>query len=348
MIRTLDTRIEVLRNGVAHTLLAPEEGTAPTIRMSAGAAIKSSLSGSFVPNPAIDWLKDELRPVAVIDGVEHRFGVFAPATVRPEREDGFGTVSVEAYDRCWRLDTNKTESLLHLSAGTPYLTAIKRLLAGAGLGLVAAVPTSDSLRSDREDWSIGTSYLTIVNALLAEINYNPIWFDSAGAARLEPIKTATATEIVRTYDSSNSKTMMLPRLSAEIDLYNAPNVFVCVCANPDDKSAPPLVATAENRNALSPLSIQRRGTRIVKLIKVNNIASFAALQKYANQQSRASMMLGERIAVSTAILPGCGVGDVVALSHPDVSGVCRETEWTIEFRTGGSMSHRLEKEALEL
>lgn len=346
MKRTLDTRFQVLRDGAYLTELRPAEGATPTIRMDGKAELKSSLSGVFVPNEQVDWLRDELQAVAVIDGVEHAFGVFQAATFRPDVEDGVKTITVEAYDRCWCVFSTRTESVLHLSAGANYISTVRSLLATAGITLISSTDSSATLRTAREDWGIGESYLTIVNQLLDEINYKPLWFDAAGVAVLEPEPLLTPGAVKRTYDGGNVSSLMLPRLSEETDLYNAPNVFICVCSNPDDRT--PMVATAVNSNPLSPLSTARRGRRIAQVYKLNNIASAAALQEYADLLCQENMLLGETISFQTAILPDCGVNEAVALLHPEATGLCQETAWTVEFVTGGTMTHTLERTVLTL
>lgn len=344
MIRTVETRVDVLRRGAVLTQLRPDG--APRIRMRASAEIKSSITGDYAPNPLVDWLQDELRPVLFLNGVEHPLGVFAPATVTPTRKDGKKRVSVEAYDRCWRVKTTRAERLLHLSAGTGYIDAVKALLAASGVALVLATPCSDLLPTAREDWAVGESYLTVVNQLLDEINYKPLWFNAEGYAVLEPKRSVSAENIVRTYDLNNSRCLMRPDLSPKLDLYNAPNVFICVCSNPDRGT--PLVAVSENQNPASPLSVLRRGRRISKTVKVRNIASQAALEEYARMLCQDSMLLGTTVNIGTAILPGCGPDDIVALVHPDMEGVCRESEWQLELKPGGAMTHKLEKAVMQL
>lgn len=344
MIRSTSVRVDVLRKGAVVTQLRPEGQ--PLIRMRSDAAIKSSMRGTFLPNDLVNWESDELRCVLIIDGTEHPLGTFLTATVSPSRTGGQRRVSVEAYDRCWRVQATQTDTLLHLSAGTNYINAIKSLLATAGISLVIDTPTTETLRDDREDWTVGTDYLTIINQLLDEINYKQLYFNAAGFAILEPEQTVSAGNIVRTYNANNSKCMMRQDLSCQLDLFNAPNVFICVCSNPDGSA--PLTAVAQNDNPASPLSVIRRGRKIAKTYKVRNIASQQALNDYAALLCQDGMLVGTTVNISTAVLPDCGVDDIVALVHPDIEGVCRETEWQIELGTGGVMTHKLEKAVLNL
>ncbi len=344
MIRTVDARVDVLRDGAVLTQLRAED--MPHIRMKSDAAIKTSLTGAFVPNDLVDWLRDELQPVLILDGVEHPMGIYAPATVTLMTKNGVRRARVEAYDRCWRVESTRSENLVHLVAGTNYIDAVKSLLSLCGIALVMATPCSSVLSSDREDWNIGESTLEIVNQLLGEINYKPLWFNAAGFAVLEPKRRISADHIVRTYDAGNSRCLLQDSVSSQLDLYDAPNVFICVCSNPGGLA--PMSARAENNNPASPLSILRRGRRIAKTYKLRNIADQAALQEYANLLCQDSMLLGTTVQISTAPMPGCGVDDVVALVHPDSEGICREVEWDLDMGAGGTMTHKLEKAVMTL
>lgn len=353
-MRTLDFSYRVLRGGAFYGYLrAPADG-GRRLRMSDAAEIKTSLSGTF--SPAVedadgrpmepDWLIDEIQPVMIVDGAEHTLGIYAPATVTPSETDGVETIRVEAYDRCWRVRDTRTETRLSFAAGTNYITAVKQLLAASGISVVIATGTSAAFPQIREDWEIGTDYLKIINQLLAEISYKGLYFTPDGAAVLEPEAVPTAEHIAHILSDEPAGgeakiDRMLPSITRTTDIYKAPNVFLCVCSNADKSGA--LTATAVNSNPQSPLSTMRRGRRIVKVTRVNNVASQAELQTIADTLRNNSMIGGETIRVSTALLPGWGVADVVGLRYKELSAVCVEHAWEMELTPGGNMTHTLER-----
>ncbi len=341
MIRTVDVRIRVLRGGAQYSELYPIEGSAPQLRMDDSGGIPTALSGDFVINPAVDWLADELQPVLEIDGAETELGIYLPATVTETEDSTTKSLHVEAYDRCWLVRDNRTETLLYLAAGTNYVEAVRGLLVDCGIPLILSTPTTETLLTARQDWPVGTSYLDIVNQLLAEINYKALWFNNQGVAMVEPMATPTAAQISHTLDKDQITSLLLPQIQSESDIYSAPNVFICICSNADLST--PLVATVENNNPQSPLSIMRRGRRIVTVVNVDNIASQTALQAYATRLLFDSMTTGEVINVSTALLPGFGVDDVTALHYGDLAAICIERGWTMELKPGGTMTHKLER-----
>ena len=227
MTRDVRYRVDVLRNGAPITQLQWADGDAPQIMWDRAANIHGALRGSFRPNDLAELESDELRPWMSVDGVETSLGIYQATTVSKKGSAGSMRIEIEAYDRCWRVYTQKTETLLHLSAGASYLTEIRKLLTTCGVTLVIATPNDAVLATDREDWDIGTSYLTIVNALLSEINYESLWFDADGVCRLEPYQEPSAALIDWRYGTTD---LFLPEKhlgqnwSDETDIFDAPNV----------------------------------------------------------------------------------------------------------------------------
>lgn len=339
MIRTVDFRFNVLRNDAIVSELTAV--SAPILRMDNSGDIKMSMSGDFEVNTAVNWLHDEVQPVMIIDGVETPLAVLLPATVSYMTDETSHAIHAELYDRCWKTKDSLTESIIHLAAGLNYIEAVKQLLLQAGITLVQSTPTEAVLAEAREDWDIGTSRLAIINQLLSEINYNPLWFNFQGMAILEPASVPRAENIDHVLDASDIRSLVLPTVSREMDIFDAPNVFICVCSNADKTG--PLVATAENTNPQSPLSIPSRGRRIARVFRVDNIADADELQLYANRLRNNSMIGAEVIEIETALHPGYGAYDVTAVSYDEISAICAETAWEMELQTGGTMKHRMER-----
>lgn len=340
MTRTVDFLYQVVLDGVDYCLLNPAGGSHPTIRMDNAGEIKTSFSGDFIiPDKPVSWLTEEIHPKLILDGVIYSLGVFLPATVSENHDGTISSIHLECYDRGWLVRDRMSETLLSFSSGTNYLDAVGSLLAASGVTRIRQIPTAATLTEDRQDWDIGTSYLTIANQLLGEINYKELWFDADGYAVLEPAAVPTAANILHELNDSNVQSLLSPQVKRMTDVYSQPNVFICICSNAD--KANPMVAVAENTNAQSPLSISRRGRRIASMIQVDNIASQEDLQSYANRLRDETMMRGDYITVQTGLLPGYGVADVTALQAHNISGICVEQAWSMELRVGGRMTHRL-------
>lgn len=335
-------RIEVLRNGAKVAEL--QAVNPPKITFNAESTIKSGLSGEFKYLSELDPINDEIKAWQIIDGEETPAGVFSVGVLVDNYSDTVHTIKIEAYDRAFLLQSIRTENILHFAAGTNYIEVIKTLLAKAGISLYTATATTSTLATDREDWEMGTDYLTIINDLLGEINYSNIWFDANGYAKLLPVQNPDAGDIKRSYDSDTSVSLLSPTCQSELDIYDKPNVFVAVCSNPDNDE--PMTATAVNDNPLSSLSTLKRKRRIVQVLKVDNIADQKALQEYAQRLCNDSMLSSETVTIRTSPVDVPGLGDTVALYHPDITGIYQETAWSLTMQPGASMTHTLRRSVL--
>lgn len=348
-MREIKFRYELLRGGAYCGLLKAVDRT-PRIRCNSEDRLKMLLTASFKPTAytvdgepvEIDWLNDEVRPVSIIDGVEEPWGVYVFAKPEEQTEGPTKTVSVSAYDRGKLVDDSNSENWIFIPRDTLYTDAVEQLLTAAGINTVFTTPSTETMATPREDWGPGTSRLDIANKLLGEISYNPLYFDLTGAAVLEPATVPEAINIKHTLDTSDPDTKVIAgRFSRTNDFFSAPNVFIVTCDNPELGGS--ISATAVNDNPQSPLSTVRRGRRIVKVTKLDNVPSLRAAQAYADRQRDESMISGEVIQLETGILPGWGVGDVVALIHEGEVSICVSQSWTADLCAGGKMTHVLKK-----
>ena len=342
MIRSLDFRVEVLRAGVPLTNLVFSSSSPPTVSCTAESEIAMTLSGVFLHNELVDYLSDELRPIVIVDGVETPAGVYRVTSCRSTTNAAGVTYDqLEASDRGIVLEWRKLEQRDFWAAGSSYDTVIQHYLIAAGLSRVSMVPSNHVLQSDREDWDIGTPFLTIINDLLSEINYSALWFDIHGTAILQPYAAPTPASIAHTYGAGSGARLILPQISAQLDLFDRPNVIVCILENPEYPE--PLLATAVNDSPSSALSTLRRGMRIPKIVKVDNIADASELQTYANRLRDEAMQTAEYIDLESGIQPGHNVADTVALIGLEREGIFRELSWSFSLAAGQHMRHRLEK-----
>jgi len=366
-MRKVSFYYNLLRGGACYAQMRCMEQSAPHIRMLADAEIKTSFTGVFAPEARdadgrpveIDWLSDEIQPVLVLDGVAHPLGVFLPATPRATATDVSKSVSMEAYDRCWRVRDTRSAFVWYWPAGTLYLDAVEQLLTAAGITTVIKTQSSAVFAEAREDWALGESHLAIINELLHEINYKSLYFDSSGAAVLEPATVPEAAAVrhvvyawtadalpdaaeLREIRRRNPEAIFaLAEIKRTTDVFEAPNSWIVTCTNPDKAAL--MVATARNDNAQSPLSIPRRGREITRLVSVNNIPSQPELQAYADRLCSESLITGETIELTTRLEPGWGVEDAVALILNGEGSICVSRGFEMELRTGGLMTHRLER-----
>lgn len=339
-MREIDYRVDVLRSGARFGRMVFDAGDPPTVYCDSKASVKMSLRGSFLPAEGVDLLTDELQPVCILDGLEYPLGVYRAVTRRDVTDETGTRWELEAYDRGVALQQHKLEARDSWAAGTSYDDIVLHYLQQAGLARVILRPSGHVLQTAREDWEIGTSFLTVINDLLTEINYREIWFDRDGVAHAEPYAAPSADNISHHYGlHGRAAKLLAPEYSVELDVWSKPNVFIAVLSNPE---LPPETATAVNDFPQSRLSVLRRGMRIPQVVKVSNIAA-DELQAYANRLRDEGMQTGEYVGISSPAYPDHGVDDVVALELPELNGIFRETGWSITMRAGDIMSHTLER-----
>ncbi len=331
---TVSVRLEAWRSGVFFQTLRAEE---IEIKMSQDAQIKTSLRCRIDYDPALELLGDRLRPYQIIDGVEYPMGEFIISTTTETVEKGGRGWQVEAYDPALLLRQATTATALRFAAGTAYLDAVRSLLAECGIARVIDQPSALIIETDREDWEIGTPYLSVANELLSAINYAPLWFDRGGAARLQKEKAAVAENLTQSYLPGECS-ILADGITRETDAYTAYNVFTAVYSAPD---AAPMVAVSVNDSPLSPISTVRRGRRICAPAEfVDEIASQQELQAYADRLKAASLLAVETVEFETAPIPTHWVGEIVAIA----GNLYRETGWTLRLGAGGSYTHTAKRE----
>ena len=102
-------RYLLLRNGITYGELFPA-GSAPVLTMDRSGEIKMSMQGEFLADAIdtrgltiqVDWGADEIKPVLISDGEEHSLGILMPCSVTENRTDTADTITIQAFDRCWR------------------------------------------------------------------------------------------------------------------------------------------------------------------------------------------------------------------------------------------------------
>lgn len=342
MTRSVDILFRVVRGGADFGEIYAMGNSTPRLRTSCNGSIHMSLSGDFAdPGDSVDWSTDMIKPMLIIDGVEHSLGLLYVTTVQQVINEFTRYVHIEAFDQCWFLKNYQTESLLYYATADRYTPVISTLLSNAGIGSARITPNLTLFGTAREDWKIGTDYLTIINELLEEINYSPIWFDAEGTAVIEPMPNPESGNIRHVLDEKDVKSLLIPEMSVNSDFYSTPNVFKLICSSPDRST--PLIATATNTDGSSPISVPRRGRKIMKTIYVNNIGSQQDLQDMADRMCRDTLIRTERISIKTGLLYGFELNELVALNFAGESSICIEKGWTMDLKPGGIMTHNMER-----
>lgn len=290
------------------------------------------------------WVTDRIRPVLIVNGEEYSVGRYIATTPCEKRENGITVWEIEAYSVLYLASRVCVEENYRISAGTNYIAAIQGLLRTAGITEYEADATTLVLAADRADWTVGTPVLRIVNALLAEINYDPAWVDLKGKVHLTKYKAPSMDAIDHIYNAGQNS-IIEDAYTVSSDYFDKANVFRCVCTSPDLDA--PLSAEAENNDENSPFSTVSMGIRILDYEEVESVPDLATLQERVQNKLTKSLQAKEEITFITALAPEHGVYDTVAIGLDGVTGIYRETAWSMTLDASGNMRHTAERVVLQ-
>lgn len=311
---------------------------APTLRMTADAEIKKSLRARLILPEGTDILNDTVSVRATIDGAENKLGEYYIGTATETTDEyGVKTTEIEGYDGAFRPSRYRTEGIYHITAGAKYTDVVQALLIEAGIEKIMVTTSTATIQTDREDWEIGTAYLTIINTLLSEINYDSLWFDNEGYARINPKKTLNAETLEHIYQSGEYSILKVSN-TRETDVFDKYNVFIAYVDNPDNDTT--MVAKAENNDATSILSTYKRGRVQAPLKRLDNISSQDELQAYVDNWRNESMVTTETLTIETGLDGSHNILDTVQVEDQ----LYLETEWEVNLDNNSTMIHTLKRE----
>lgn len=335
--RTMKAKIPVDGFIVENTFIKQDEdmiyfnGT----RMFNGTWCFTSINGKWIETEnKFDIFSDRLRPVMVINGEEHYLGDYMVIGA-PITDDGKERCyDIEAYDETMIVKQSALTERKYFAAGTQYLSVIGMMLIDCGLSRVLGDNTSVAITVDHE-YSIGTSHLQIINDLLEEINYSPVYAGEDGYLFL----TQNKTKIVGDYTYTDQNSTILDDVKIDTDIFSLPNVIVGYTSSPDTSTV--LKYTKTNSDPKSVISTSRRGYNVVEVHQFDDCPSLAILQQLVNYKYIDATQATETVTILTMPDGNHSYGSYVNFGQNGSNNLYREVGWSIEF--GGKMTHTLER-----
>jgi len=272
---------------------------------------------------------------------EFPLGVFILSTPTRTSSDGVTIWTVEAYDRTIILVEDSLVEPLYILAGTAYLDAVQSVLVSAGIERVLITEAVNTQIPVDRIFEIGTSKLRVVNTLLSEINYNPIYCDVDGTFIISPYKEPSADQVSYTY-RVDKRSIIGRDTTSDMDYYKVPNVFIAVCSNPDMNAV--YTSVYVNDNPASRLSTVQRGRRITsEIYRPDAIASQEDLDAYIRRIAFEANQVYEPLQFVTALNPLHERAEVLQIQHPDATGIFVESSWTMMLAADGQMIHNVRR-----
>jgi hypothetical protein len=293
----------------------------------------------------IDFLYDRIQPFVEIkmpDGhyIEFPLGIFILSS--PTRKDQTNGVfrDVEAYGGLVILLNDRLESRLVIPAGTRYYAAARDILLSAGITKYNIEFTDAELKRDIE-FEPGKEKLFIVNELLSQINYTPIYDDVNGVFVSAPYRSPASRSADYSY-KDDELSVMYAGAEEQLDLFDIPNKWVVVCSNAEQE---PLYSVYINENPNSITSTVNRGRTNVDYREVTDIANQQSLDAYVQRIAFEASQVYGKITFETGIMPMHDYSDVLELDYSPlgIKGKYSETSWTLPLSIGGKMKHEIRK-----
>jgi hypothetical protein len=296
----------------------------------------------------LDWGTAIIRPtLTMTDGTvtaTFRLGAYFCDTPKRAVGDVPQVYDVTGYDILHGLGSPVGEAYA-VAAGVGYLTTVEAILTANGYTryVIDQQATAVTLPTARV-WPLDdqTTWLGIVNDLLASIGYQGIWSDWDGVLHVQPYELPRLRAPEWTYDTGEHTSMIAPARTVERDLYLAPNRWVFHRTNGVD-GPPPVegsgVYTYVNATA-GPTSVAARGGRVITTVVGVDVADQASLVARAQITIDADLRLRTSREVSTWPNPLHWHFDRLYLNDPaagppvDVLG----TAWTLPL-DGGAQTH---------
>lgn len=343
MNKTPTFRFDIVENGVcigqAFAL------NKPSVKCDSDAEVKLSLSGEFVLNiQDPNWLKARIKPYLIIGGKESSLGEYLISQADDCMDKkGLKFWQIKGMDLGRIPQRSRTEKRVLFQAGQRYTDIVQSILLELGISRIIAIQSDATLKNDRADWEIGTSWIKIINSLLAEINYQSLWFDTEGNARIQPHRKVDGTVIDHRYESGELS-QIKPQVDISSDIYKAYNVFTAMVSSPEYEE--PMIAVSVNDIPTSRISTVNIGRVQAPIEKLDDIANQEELQKYVDNLRFQSMCSTETISFRTA-LNQHQVRDIVSIHHPQASGIYQETQWKMTLSFDGEMTHTAQRVVIE-
>lgn len=343
MNKTPTFRFDIVENGVcigqAFAL------NKPSVKCDSDAEVKMSLLGEFVLNiQDPNWLKARIKPYLIIGGKESSLGEYLISQADDcTDKKGVKFWQIKGMDLGRIPQRSRTEKRVLFQAGQRYTDIVQSILLELGISRIIAIQSDATLKNDRADWEIGTSWIKIINSLLAEINYQSLWFDTERNARIQPHRQVDGTVIDHRYESGELS-QIKPQVDISSDIYKAYNVFTAMVSSPEYEE--PMIAVSVNDIPTSRISTVNIGRVQAPIEKLDDIANQEELQKYVDNLRFQSMCSTETISFRTA-LNQHQVRDIVSIHHPQASGIYQETQWKMTLSFDGEMTHTAQRVVIE-
>ena len=297
---------------------------------------------SLVLEGAVGWGVDRLRPFMTLSNgvISARFnlGVFLIQSPVANQMENPITYSVIGYDLLCFLDVAVGDTYT-VTAGTTYFAAIQSIITALNIGsqlYLDGTLQTITLPNDMV-WALApgskTTWLDIVNDLLAAINYRNLWADENGNFRSTPALLPSLRPVEWVLDTSNPTTnIVLPQRDVSADVYDAHNwwrfVRTPMTVKPIEGAG---IYTVQN-TATGRTSQAALGRTIKAPVQYLAASDQTSLVAQGNVVVAADQRVSRTFTISLDPLPIAGHLDIIQFNDNGSSDICQTASWVIDLK----------------
>lgn len=289
------------------------------------------------------WGRDRVRPYMTITAptasgmVSARFNLGVYLLTSPSRKLSTDAVTtVSGYDKLHLLQALVGDSYT-VAAGALYLDAVRVAIRAAGAGdlvLLDATAAQKTLPAAMS-WPLSaqtqSTWLNIVNDLLAAIGYRGVWVDQDGFFRSEPYRPPQERPLEWRFNVDDARTTIVgEERTVTEDVWGVPNFWRFLRRDLEDSPTEgdgQYTVTNDNDGPTSLAALGRRVPRVEFL----DAADQASLQTQGDAIVATDRRVSTVLAINTGPLPIAGHFDVCAYSDGLAPTYARlqATRWTL-------------------
>lgn len=286
----------------------------------------------------VNLFTDRIAPVWVLeDGTEWDLGVFMfPKVSDVLAASGRSRLGATLFDQGFILD-QPTDRTVGISEGGSVYDTIVDIVDRLGFDEQRRViDRSNAAVADPVGWPAGSqTWGQVLGDLTAMAGAFSPYFDNAGILRVRrvvPVDELSNDDAV-TYDLGPSSRVVRDSVVISDNLLSAPNRWVVINTGANEGE---IVGVADV-DPQAPHSFERRGFRIVEVIRMQGIESTQAAQLAAEGRARESFHSFDEIRFDSAADPRHDTFDLVLFDQQ----LCREVRWELPLDAGSVMSHEI-------
>lgn len=252
----------------------------------------------------IDWLTDRVRVTHSDGQTETPMGVWLISMPGWDTDGPVTRTTLTLLDKCETLNSPIGEWVTY-PAGTAVVATVTGIITARGETAMSVTASALTLRT-AQTWEPEDTWLTVVNDLLASINYASLRADMQGRLVIEPYVAPADRTIAAIYGPEPGDARLRPSWSSEADIYSLPTGARIYVPGTDEVAG--FVGAADLPDD-HPLSAASRG-RPLLLVEQGEAADQTVANSLARRRLDEALQVTQRVTVAHPV-DGTDIGDLV-------------------------------------